>query len=559
MIDRAILDARRFACEELRTIYKDYRDQLLSQYTPTCSFASSVTLHLDSMSKLKRIPNFLEGIAARQAIIAEDVILETPIASVEELFTSFPVWFPYDFVITDLLSKIAFFRPFFQIILKYTVPEHKNCLKSVFLLMNNRPSDPYVRLAIAEILLSVCVFDKIRPHFCDPVSDFSFSENCKILVRDGLSSIITSRDCLVDCPPEIAKIDAEPVQKVTSKPPYFSVDDPLLVPQIRHVVLELRKLATQTSVTMLNCVLAQAMAYLVAAIAPRGANVGADESFQFFVAALAEAQLFALPTILKIIENLIVQDLRPAKATFLASQLRIGLQFIQSRSISVPPCLLLPYIDRESEELVLENEEKVTLRCFAVFAKPFTKRKSAIPRAIVRCTGDPLNQAVVYKYRLVDGKEPIVGPYYHSLATTEGSVCYVESNDESFKTFIAIDEGGYEDRMADIRVISNLNAMLPPKDRAYRLASLRVMTAQFARMWKRDEAGDLGNEIIAEGVKVQEALKRMGRLPPDYDVTGVLDFPTLEAIVGIQRLRSIEAITPQVVADLCSSVNDRAG
>jgi hypothetical protein len=307
---------------------------------------------------------------------------------------------------------------------------------------------------------------------------------------------------------------------------------------------------------MLNCVLSQAMNYLVGAIAPKGATVGADESFQFFVAALAQAQLFALPTILKIIDSLIVRDLCPAKAMFLASQLRIALQFIQSRSLSVPPYWLLPYLDRESDEIVLESEEKITLHCFVAFARPFTKKLGKTPPAVLKCTGEPCHQAIVYRYKLIPGKEPTVAPYYHSLPTIEGTICYIESNNDSFKNFIGIDEGSYEDRIEDIKVVSNLNIMLPPSLRGFNLECMRPMTIQFAKLWGKDPTGDLSREIIAEGSRIQVALKKLGLLPPNSHESGVLDFAALAAVVSIPKLRSIGTITTQVVAYLCALADD---
>jgi hypothetical protein len=403
-------------------------------------------------------------------------------------------------------------------------------------------------LAIAELLLSAFAFDRVWSHFRDPVSDFSFSENCRMLIRDRLASVILSRDPLRQCP----EVDLEPPERVLERPPYFVVEQPSLIPQIRHVVLELRKLATQTSATMMNCVLTDTMNYLVGAICPSGTNVGADESFQFFVAALAEAQLFALPTVLKILENLVVQDLRPSKATFLASQLRIAVQFIQSRSISVPPFLILPYIDRESGAVALESEDRITLPCFAVFARPFTIAPEVAPPAILRCTGDPVNQAIVYRHRLIPGREPRVEPYYSSLATPEGSLCYVESNEAVFQGFIRIDTGAYEDRIEDIRVISNLNVMLPPNEQGFDLALVHPMKRRFAQWWRRDQAADVTGDIFAEVRKMQVALKKLKCLPDGFEESGVLDSATLEAIDSIAKLRAIRPITAEVVLYLCT-------
>jgi hypothetical protein len=293
---------------------------------------------------------------------------------------------------------------------------------------------------------------------------------------------------------------------------------------------------------MMNDVLANVMDFLVHSISADGESVGADESFPFFVAVLTEAKISILPTILFVMKEFQLEDLKTTRVGFLVAQLAAARDFVQSRLLPVPPHLLFP---------APPSDEAVPLHFsgFAVYAFPFYSEYS--PAVVVSWTGDPADLAHLFRYPLT---------YQHpaqellsASPSSQGTVYAIPQDAVERFELIKIPAGSYRDAIEDVQVMSNLTLIGRQRTPRPCLSLLAVRLEGFARAWNRNSEGD-ARESVCEIVRaMQRALVKGGRLPVDYEVSGVIDGRMLAAIAEvIPALEAAVYIDQKIYSQICS-------
>jgi hypothetical protein len=291
------------------------------------------------------------------------------------------------------------------------------------------------------------------------------------------------------------------------------------------VVLEFRKLTTQVSVTWMCSVLLQANEFLAMALSADGGTVGADESFQYVIVALADAKLHILPTLYNVISKYQLEDLKTSRFTFLIERLQIAAQFLDGQCIPVPPLALLPFV-MQSPAMVLHEEAPIEIRGFAVWAVPTFVAARAPARLC--CTGNLADVARVYAYDQVDCT--VLPENVETTPTTSGTIFHVPAESIGPRDLIRIPGGDFVRALPDVAIMSNLLFMrLGRVSGPFSLSLLPALIKRFCELWPK-ATEDRAREIVLEVVReIQNAL--IGRsLPRDYRPTGVIDAELVEAL-----------------------------
>lgn len=453
--------------------------------------------------------------------------------SIEKLIEALYFLFPY----TELISLISDDNIFFTNLIKATydydcsadrkMESHVNCLKQVYKSFptNWGKYNKETILAISEVLLSIFTFQQDNQNAQKNLECFEISERCKYLVKRNLEQISIKPDFisiieknLNYTPSKIAQDEKDKIVNIC--PLEYQNDQHSPIMCIHHVVLELRKLPLQPSVSFMCVVLMRTMNFLNTALCTEGKFVGADESFQFFVGALADARLYHLPKILDQMKMFIVSDLTVGKISFLISQLECAIDFIKTRILPVPQYILFPfkrddikmlhlvtpdeiesqnqtvnttatsnqtnsnpkdsqklysYVDADINFDSDSNDGKLVLTGFVICAFPtFLRGKGQIP-AVLFCTGNVQDKVVVYRYTLnnIDHIDNFfksdLGPDYQPYGCVHG-IIYHLSKKSDYRGFIHIDHQmsgtqlitaeDYATKIDDIAEFSNLILML---------------------------------------------------------------------------------------------------
>jgi hypothetical protein len=284
-------------------------------------------------------------------------------------------------------------------------------------------------------------------------------------------------------------------------------------------------MTTQVSPSLMAFRLFQALERLIGCLAQKSQAVGADETFQFFVAAVADAKLSNLPTILAVIEQFSVDDLKSSKITFVIAQLRIAVQFIRSRMVAVPPVVLLPFQTRTGDDFAPISETAIELRGLAVFAFPLW---NDLPfPAGVACTGNQGDVVKLWPYEL---KDRMFKCDVHVFGTVSGTILALSDNAIEQERLILVDTLPFADAVEEVALVSNLEVICA-KARGRRLATSMIpeLLEEFAAEWEMspDQARPGVFEIIGD---LQANLKDMKILPEEFVINGKFDARTLDAL-----------------------------
>ena len=464
--------------------------------------------------------------------------------TIEESLESTYYFFPYGVISNILLENNLFFSNILKIAIRYNPnTNHKESLKSVFnLLLNNKLNEVYDKLSllsISEILLNFFAYHSIDKSITDKLKCLQFSERCKLLVLDNLSSLSINQKFIHHIEenlkwnnvPESSIEKFEELEEIKDMPNEYPDDSNSPIPCIHHIVLELRKIAIQPSVSMINYILLNVMDLINNSICSQGEIAGADESFPFFVAALSDARLFRLPSIIKLIEKFTVLDLRATKLPFLSAQLSSAYEFIQSRPLNVPPYVLFPFKSCSIPELQCVSEEPVKLPGFKVYAYP--RYKNSLVPAVLKCTGKNYKEAIVYRFVLNDIKNALNYDFLKNtttVATIHGNLLYNKLEKKQYDEMIIIDGGDYHEVENIVTEFSNLMKMQPHTILKPKLIMYDKIKEEFNKNW--NEFMKMNNyqtsyDIIKE---VQNSLKEMKILNSNHKSDGVLDEETVKVL-----------------------------
>ncbi|KAK8866800.1 hypothetical protein M9Y10_009768 [Tritrichomonas musculus] len=387
--------------DAIHTIYEYYLEIIQNYLTGPCPFKKAMQYHFTAICTLfnpglikslqteqtnkkdyyEKAQNCMITIQTNQEAIEElmGYNLYNSDDTVEKLIESLYFLFPYLQIITLISEDNKFFTNLIKIAYDYDssvdkkVKSHFDCLKQVYQSFPSRWGNysKQTILAISEVLLSIFTFQQDSQNVQTSIKCFEISERCKYLVKRNLEQLSIKHNFisiieknLAYSPPTIS--DSEELQKKEAASnsikvtPLDYVDDsysPIMC--IHHVVLELRKLPLQPSISLKCLILMRTMNFLNSALCTEGKFVGADESFQFFVAGLADARLYHLPKILDQMKMFIVSDLTVGKISFLISQLECAIDFIETRILPVSPYILFPFKRDDIKYLHLVTHEEL--------------------------------------------------------------------------------------------------------------------------------------------------------------------------------------------------------
>jgi hypothetical protein len=296
-------------------------------------------------------------------------------------------------------------------------------------------------------------------------------------------------------------------------------------------------------------VLLRANEFLTAALALDGSTVGADEIFQYVIVSLADAKLHVLTTLYAILSRFRLVDLATSQVDFLIERLKIAAQFLDGQSVPVPPFVLLPF-QQSSPTMVLHSEEPVGIHGFAVWALPTFVKGSAPARLC--CTGDPADVAIAYAYDQVDCT--VLPENVMTMPTILGAIFHVVAESINPHELIYVPEGDFVRALPDIGLMSNLLLM---KRFAWiegdlSLSLIPSLLEEFCRLWPKVREDRARDSVLAVIKDIQKAL--IGRsLPRDYQLTGIVDPPLIEALrTEIPAFRKEAVyIDPRIKAWIC--------
>jgi hypothetical protein len=403
-------------------------------------------------------------------------------------------------------------------------------------------------LGISELFLWFFIGDKLERLVSDPISNFEFFANCQ--------TILSSLKLPIDRIPPPPKADPNAFALSECKLPkafcqLFHSDEQSALPAIRHVVLELRKMTTEVSPSLIAFRLFQALEWLVSCLSGKGEVIGADETFQFFVAAVADAKLFNWPTVLTMIEQFAVEDLKSSKISFVIAQLRIAVQFIRSRMVAVPPVVLLPF--QQLKDFTPIDDVAVEFRGLAVYAFPLWDN-SPFPAGVC-CTGNQRDVIKLWRYEL---KGRMFECDVQAVGTESGTILVLSQEEIERKRLILVDTLPFVDATEEVALVSNLS-LLCAKAKGKRLATSMIeeLLEEFAVQWeiRKDQARPGVFEVIGD---LQENLKILGVLPNEFIVNGKFDIRTFEGIkkVGVKLPQGNFFLDRTIVNQIALKVNE---
>ena len=424
--------------------------------------------------------------------------------------------------------------------------------------------DKYMNIMVSEAIISFFNYDKILGISSNNLINFQFTENCRLMVQDKLKSLNINKDFLrlLEENQNVNKNVLQIKQNEILKQPQFDNDEESIIQPIRPVILELRKLTTKISASMIVYSLLKAMEYLNLILSFNGKNnIGADESFQFFVAAISEAQLHILPSLIFLLENFVLNELKTAKINFLITQLQVSHSFIQTRPIPVPPYLLFPFNKSKISDIELKSEEPIDLYGFEVYAFPSYLDKP-FP-ALIYYTGDMSKCIPVYQFKSISNnnndnqsntKLSAIVQNFHAIPTILGTLMHIqveEMNDE----MILLDDSKFVESSKEISLFSNLLLMTCNKIKKPKLSYLPELLKIFKELWRVNDDIDL-NEFVFEKVKIiQKILYDEHLIPKNYIINGIIDQQTINGVKEIVKgFRENEFfIDPKIYSYICKT------
>ena len=544
-------------------IYETVQSMYTAYLSKTDAFVpyhltTAVSCHLQILSELRdQFDDAITSICENQTHMIEQMGMDRAAvmkqltgvdSGVSDVVSMLSVQFPYKEIlelarngsfVKDVLKRILVFEPKKDKdpkdgISRKTVSEYEDCCMSVFRMIGSLKEKPkfneITNTFIAEFIVSFFLGELVRDLCTDYLQDFERFEVCRLLVKLRLEPL---------------RIKPELMERLTQKEmretPFngndsdkrpnelqFEPDTESVIHVLRYVVLQIRRVTTQVSVSSMYSILFEAIRLLNLTLSTNGQIIGADENFQFFVAAVSDAKLCSLPSLVRLLENFTLSSLRTSKTQFIVTHFGICEEFIKTRQMPVPPEILLPYWESPIPGLERVDETPIKLRGFVMYAVP-TFVRSSYPM-IVSCSGSTTANAVVYRYRNISSGKVLPNDFeLCGSPTMSGLLMHIEAAQAAQNHLIRIDDpkmltAGFSDtivRFSHFLVMCNEEVSHPRIDQFTELAG------QFAKKWSRVIQGGrlTTNDIITE---IQNALKKKGILT-DFK-PGVLCYNTKCAI-----------------------------
>jgi hypothetical protein len=515
----------------LHSVYCEYHRRLAERPARAHTLQSFVTVHISIVQEMEQfLLQRSDEIDGRQDSLEKltGLSLDSREPSTESLLGALILFFPYKWLFTAVVCNAAKVQEVLRCACEYHPTQHKQGLRAMFALFRDVRRDPLLMLGISEVILCFFVGDRLELELSDAVANFEFFANCGMLLGPGLHSLNLAVDLLPPAPAapsdDFALSECRPQGRRSA---LFEADGRSLFPGLRHVVLELRKITTQVSPSLMAFRLFQALEWLIGRLSRNGRAVGADETFQFFVTVVADAKLFNLPTVMGILEQFCFDDLKSSKIAFVIAQLRIASQFIRSRKVAVAPFILLPFQAKNVDGIEAASPVAIEFKGLAVFAFPLWS-DSPVP-AVVSCTGDQSDVAELWQYEFKSGKI-LESPDVLCIGTASGTVLAIVDRAIESRRLIRVATLPFADAAEEIALVSNLGLMCARwRTGSLSTAMIAQLLDEFAKEWglTEDQARPGAFEIIGD---LQENLRDLGLLAAGFVVNGKIDRETLEAI-----------------------------
>ena len=543
----------------LHEMYRAYLEQYSKMHFEPFHLTTAVSCHLELMKYL--YDEFVARLEVIRGIQKENLVildldaekekkkLSSDDSSVDDVLSTLSFLFPYHHIF-ELAMDGSFLKSLLKRILMYeprkgkeskpsqeTISKYEDLVRSVSSMKAlDRKYNQITRTILAEFIVSFFLGEPVRGVCMDHVEDFEIAERCRLLVKLNLKPLYLS-ETLVD------RLTHKEIRTEKTSLPSFPEDlqqkveldcefewggEPV-IPMLHHVILQLRRVTTQVSVSFMHFLLMDTIRLLNLTLATKDEKIGADENFQFFVAVLCEAKLCFLPSLIKLLENFTLSSIRTSKTQFIVTHLGICCDFIKMRQLPIPPEILLPYTDEHIPGLKRSEDPPIPLRGFVMYAVP-TFVRSDYPLTVWN-SGALNKQTLVYKYEATDERRSDSEVVFLPSATMNGNLMHVTKEEIAKHKLIRIDSPEYasapnfSDSIADFTrmlVLCNTEVQYP------RIDQLTDLSACFARQWsplikcEKKQAHDIISEMQTE-------LKKKGILKEAYR-NGILDYPTKCAI-----------------------------
>lgn len=510
----------------LAQTYKEYMTRMRAFYIDPCPLKKVVSFHVLVINSMS-FTSFLEEAHGHQSAltgITGTSILNhetTPISILEVVHH----YFPYSAIYQMLLDE-DIFEHIFKTAFTYDPEQHQRYLMKIYKRISHMKCDEVIIMTIAEIILSFFVGNKMILKYDDLIQNFKFiynSENIKIAD--------------LQLHPKATLIDFENEHNSTNKtifslhsydrlfPKAFDSEKMrCLVPGLRHVVLEFRKITTKLSLSMKAFLLWRTHDWLHLALCSDGSQIGADDLLQYVVTIVCDVEINYLPALLNMMNALCIDTYRSSKVEYLITQFQIAIDFVTNFPIKSDPYLLLPYKTITDKTLKLHSPEPLLLNRFVMYVTPFFIQTDV--QAFLVYTGNSKDVVKVYQFE----ENEMLVEKYNMLKTTHGH--FIETTNLDIRFMIKVANGDYESSLIDIKRMSNLMIMLPERI-MYPLSnacqSYYPAFQSFWRIYLLFNENDIFNKIK----DIQKVLVKLGALPKNYEINGVVDYLMYKAIQQI--------------------------
>ena len=505
-----------------------------------CPFKQAISIHIFAMEKAD-IGFFIEIIQQHQEAIAVTAGISLPekVNKPEDSIQSVYEFFPFH-IILPLLQDQSFFVDLVKVAIAFEEKNFKSSTAKIYKMLEKTPLPHFSKVAVAEILLDYFVADiKKMTKNVSALDNFQFLQNCKLLIKGGykllgiteksMSTFFSKSETDEKAPPR-----KNPISFSLSEHCKLCFDDDGLqmdMDSIAHVWLEMRRMPAAPSTTTVLTVLSKANNMLRKALAFKDSNIGADEVFQFFVAALVNANILELPSLLSVLSTYIVADLVSPQYSYLKTTLNSAVEFIQTRQVKVPPFLIFPFDSTDNAELKREGKEHVILYRFTVYAYPSYVN---VPfKAHLYYTGNQNDCAIGYLFSPAEGmckSLATIGDRFMTIPTSVGSFFLLDQREIEDGKMIHVNDGDFESRINEVDVVSNIALMIPKRIKSPSTSIIDLLLKEFGESWRLPPPVTKG-QVISIIKQLQQALVAKGF--KDLAVNGVITNDTIKAIKTI--------------------------
>lgn len=515
-----------------------YLQELRTNYVKDCSFKNTIQIHINSMDNICYTA-FIDEVSGHQIAISSltETSLHSNGGSTHGVLNSISYFFPFDLILPKI-AEYSFFSKLLKIALDYTIEKHNSSLRDIVDLLKPSQIEKFVYIGIAEILLMFFVSDQISNIFDTKLSDFKFYENCQLMFEDNLEPISfdvksSLQRSNVDLS-KMMKFHIKKFEKITNFEPQFDEKSSnFLIPWLAHVILQLRKISTQVSISLMACSLWTAVDWINSAIiSSEGQLIGADESFHYFVYILCEARLKNLCNIASTLETFCLSLYKTSKVDYLIQQLRSAEEFILTRGLKDTEFVLYPF----NEYSGATSDLQVELHGFKVYA--WKRYLNHIVPSVFRYTGNNNDISIAYKFPF--NKMPKISGDF--IKTRDGGF-YQMSSEEYDNFMIDVETGDYQKSKREVELISNLLITTnPERKNPSKTSDKEQLENEFIKIWKT-------NDVFERIKLIQTSLMFMDKYDDSYKVTGVIDHRTMNAIK--LEIEEFVIITPEVYSEIC--------